>query len=82
MTMVAAGMGVCFLPEFSATIPGVIVRPAISPAVERAVCQVTVAGRRWSSPLSAFVRAARQYRWPQAEPPGADTVHTPGLSTG
>ena len=82
MTMVAAGMGVCFLPEFSATIPGVIVRPAISPSVEREVCLVTVAGRRWSSPLSAFVRAARQYRWPQAEPPGADTVLTPGVSTG
>lgn len=67
LTLVAAGMGVCFLPEFSATIPGVIVRPAISPSVEREVCLVTIAGRRWSSPVSAFVQAARSYRWLHAE---------------
>ena len=67
LTMVAAGMGICFLPEFSNTIPGVIGRPVIQPSVEREVCLVTVAGRRWSSPLSAFVRAVRQYRWPAAE---------------
>jgi hypothetical protein len=27
--------------------------------------------------LSAFVRAARQYRRPQAEPPDADTIPAP-----
>jgi DNA-binding transcriptional LysR family regulator len=68
LTMVAAGMGVCLLPEYSATIPGVVSRPVIDLAIEREVCLVTVAGRRWSSPLSAFVRAARQYRWLEAEP--------------
>jgi DNA-binding transcriptional LysR family regulator len=66
LTMVAAGMGVCFLPEFSNTIPGVISRPVISPSIEREVCLVTVAGRRWSSPVSAFVRAVKQYRWPES----------------
>jgi LysR family transcriptional regulator, hydrogen peroxide-inducible genes activator len=65
LTMVAAGMGICFLPEFSNTIPGVITRPVIEPSTARQVCLVTVAGRRWSSPLSAFVRAVRQYRWPE-----------------
>ena len=65
LTMVAAGMGVCFLPEFSNTIPGVISRPVISPSIEREVCLVTVAGRRWSSPVSAFIRAVKQYRWPE-----------------
>ena len=68
LTMVAAGMGICFLPEYSNTIPGVVSRPVIDPPIEREVCLLTVAGRRWSSPLSAFVQAARQYRWPQAEP--------------
>lgn len=68
LTMVAAGMGICFLPEFSNTIPGVISRPVIQPSVEREVCLVTVAGRRWSSPVSAFVRAVREYRWPAPEP--------------
>jgi LysR family transcriptional regulator, hydrogen peroxide-inducible genes activator len=64
--MVAAGMGVCFLPQYSNTIPGVITRPVISPSIEREVCLVTVAGRRWSSPVSALVRAVKQYRWPGA----------------
>lgn len=67
LTMVAAGMGICFLPEFSNTIPGVISRRVIEPSVAREVSLVTVAGRRWSSPLSAFVRAVRQYRWPEEQ---------------
>ena len=70
LTMVAAGMGVCFLPEFSNTIPGVISRHVVDPQVAREVSLVTVAGRRWSSPLSAFVRAVRQYRWPEGEQSG------------
>jgi len=68
LTMVAAGMGVCFLPLYSNTIAGVVSRPVIDPPIEREVCLVTVAGRRWSSPLSAFVQAVRQHRWPEAEP--------------
>jgi DNA-binding transcriptional LysR family regulator len=73
LTMVAAGMGVCFLPEFSNTVPGVISRPVIDPVIEREVSLVTVAGRRWSSPVAAFVKAIRRYRWPgmDAEPTAA-----------
>jgi LysR family hydrogen peroxide-inducible transcriptional activator len=73
LTMVAAGMGICFLPEFSNTIPGVISRPVIEPSVEREVCLVTVAGRRWSSPVAAFVRAVRQYKWPEPLQLGEET---------
>jgi DNA-binding transcriptional LysR family regulator len=65
LTMVAAGMGVCFLPELSNTIPGVISRHVVDPEVAREVSLVTVAGRRWSSPVAAFVRAVKQYRWPE-----------------
>jgi DNA-binding transcriptional LysR family regulator len=72
LTMVAAGMGVCFVPEYSSTIPGVISRHVIDPAIRREVCLVTVAGRRWSSPLSAFVRAVRKHRWPDAPMPRDD----------
>jgi LysR family transcriptional regulator, hydrogen peroxide-inducible genes activator len=70
LTMVAAGMGICFLPEFSNTIPGVISRHVVDPTVAREVSLVTVAGRRWSSPLSAFVRAVSQYRWPEEQQSG------------
>jgi DNA-binding transcriptional LysR family regulator len=65
LTMVAAGMGICFLPEYSNVMPGVIGCRVASPSVEREVCLVTVAGRRWSSPGSAFVRAVKQYPWPE-----------------
>ncbi len=65
LTMAAAGMGVCFLPEFSNTIPGVISRHVVDPEVAREVSLVTVAGRRWSSPVAAFVHAVKQYRWPE-----------------
>lgn len=62
--MVAAGMGVCFLPEFSVTLPGIALLPVMDPVVSRQVCLVTVAGRRWSSPLAALVAALGRYRWP------------------
>lgn len=65
LTMVAAGMGVCFLPEFSNTMPGVISRPIVDLAMEREVALVGMAGRSWSSPVAAFLRAARTYRWPE-----------------
>lgn len=64
-TMVAAGMGVCFIPEFSATHPGLVLRQVQAPEVVREVCLVTVAGRRWSQPLAGFIAAIRRYRWPE-----------------
>ena len=67
LAMVAAGMGVCFLPEYTATFPSVVGRPVVAPAVAREVCLVTVAGRRQSSPAAAFVRAVRRYPWPTAQ---------------
>lgn len=72
--MVAAGMGVCFVPEFSATHPGLALRPVLEPEVTREISLVTVAGRRWSSPLSKFVQALRRYRWPEQTVQKADAV--------
>jgi DNA-binding transcriptional LysR family regulator len=64
LTMVAAGLGICFLPEYTAIFPGVIGCPVVSPAVARSVCVVTVAGRRSSPPVKAFLSAVRRYQWP------------------
>lgn len=61
--MVASGVGVCFLPEYTALYPGVVSRPVVSPSVERDVCLITVAGRSWSAPVAAFVQALRRYSW-------------------
>jgi LysR family hydrogen peroxide-inducible transcriptional activator len=69
-TMVAAGMGVCFLPEYTATHPGVLLRRVVDPEVVREVCLVTVRGRRWSPPLASFIEAVHRHRW--IEPAGAD----------
>jgi hypothetical protein len=57
--MVAAGFGVCFLPEFSPTIPGVRTQPVSEPEVVRVVSLVSMAGRRFSPAVLAFIRAIR-----------------------
>jgi len=64
--MVAAGFGICFIPEFSPTIPGVLARIVTEPEVVREVSLVWIAGRRFSPVVAAFARAIRGYRWPEA----------------
>jgi LysR family hydrogen peroxide-inducible transcriptional activator len=64
LTMVAAGLGICFLPEYTAAFPGVIACQFVLPSLERRVCLVGVSGRRQSRPVAAFVNAVRRYRWP------------------
>src|SRR5260370_32623420 len=73
--MVAAGFGICFIPEFSPTIPGVLTRLVADPEVVREVSLVSIAGRRFSPAVAAFARAIRGYRWPEAQ-------ETPALPVG
>jgi LysR family transcriptional regulator, hydrogen peroxide-inducible genes activator len=61
--MVAAGFGVCFLPEFSPTIPGVRVQAVTEPEVAREVSLVSMSGRRFSPAISTFIRAIRAHDW-------------------
>ena len=65
--MVAAGLGLCLVPEFSPTIAGVQTRPMVEPEVSREVSLVSVAGRRYSPVVSHFIKALRAYRWPEQE---------------
>jgi LysR family transcriptional regulator, hydrogen peroxide-inducible genes activator len=65
--MVAAGFGICFIPEFSPTIPGVLTRLVADPEVVREVSLVSIAGRRFSPAVAAFARAIRGYRWPEEQ---------------
>ena len=62
-TMVMAGMGICFLPEYSPVLPGLHLRP-VEPTLARKVSLVTVAGRRFSPAVATFVRSIKTYRWP------------------
>lgn len=63
-TMVMAGLGVCFLPEYSPTVPGLQTRPPADLAVVREVGLATVAGRRFSPAVARFIRAIKGYNWP------------------
>ena len=66
-TMVAAGFGICFIPEFSPTIPGVLTRLVTDPEVVREVSLASIVGRRFSPAVAAFARAIRGYRWPEVK---------------
>lgn len=62
--MVAGGLGICFIPEFSAVLPGLELRPVIDPDVWRDINLVTMSGRRMSPALLSFTKAVRDYPWP------------------
>ena len=64
-TMVMAGMGICFMPEFSAVLPGLLIRPVIDPPVSRVIHLATVAGRRFSPAVATFIKAIDRYQWPE-----------------
>jgi LysR family transcriptional regulator, hydrogen peroxide-inducible genes activator len=53
LNMVAAGLGVCFLPEYTAVFPGVVGCPVVLPDVARKVCLVLAAVRLRRSRLSS-----------------------------
>jgi DNA-binding transcriptional LysR family regulator len=63
-SMVLAGMGICFIPEYTPVIPGVVTRPIVEPEVTRTIHIVTVAGRRFSPAVATFVKAVDKYKWP------------------
>jgi LysR family hydrogen peroxide-inducible transcriptional activator len=52
------------VPEYSVLLPGLQTRPLVDPEVTREVSLVTVAGRRFSPAVAAFVRAITAYPWP------------------
>jgi DNA-binding transcriptional LysR family regulator len=64
-TMVMAGMGICFMPEFSAVLPGLLTRPICNPSVTRTIHLATVAGRRFSPAVTTFIKAVDRYKWPE-----------------
>ena len=63
-SMIMAGMGIAFMPEYSPILRGLATRPIVQPVVTREVSLVTVAGRRFSPAVSAFVRAIDKFDWP------------------
>lgn len=66
LAMVAGGMGVCFIAEFSASQPGVCHRIVVDPEIVREVSLVSVVGRMPSPAISAFSTAVMEYDWQAA----------------
>jgi DNA-binding transcriptional LysR family regulator len=63
LAMVAAGLGFGFLPEHSASHPGVVALPIVKPEFWRQVNLVSVRGRRHSPAVGAIVREAMRKKW-------------------
>lgn len=61
--MVAGGLGICFLPEFSAVVPGVQTRPVVEPEIWREICLVWKKDRDLSPAVRRFATAARNHPW-------------------
>jgi LysR family transcriptional regulator, hydrogen peroxide-inducible genes activator len=64
--MVAGGMGICFIPEFSAVLPGIQTRPVMEPEVWREICLVTMEGRRHSPAVASFLKMLRRISFPES----------------
>jgi DNA-binding transcriptional LysR family regulator len=63
--MILAGLGCAVMPEFLPMSPGISTRPVVEPEISRQVVLATVAGRRFSPTLRAFVAMARRHDWNQ-----------------
>lgn len=69
--LVAGGLGICFLPEFSALIPGIQTRPLFDPEVWREICLVTLKGQKHSAAAEQFLATLREYPYPVSQFPMA-----------
>lgn len=65
--MILAGLGCAVMPEYLPATPGLATRPLVEPEIIRQVALVTVAGRRHSPALRAFLALARRHAWDQPQ---------------
>ncbi len=63
--MVREGLGVCLIPEYSIALDGLECHPVTDPEIERRIELVTVAGRRHTPALAAFLEAGQKHKWPE-----------------
>lgn len=64
LSMIKAGFGIGYFPEYSVTDPALVARPLVEPSFQRTVTLVTVRGRPHSPAVGAFVMQARKETWP------------------
>ena len=63
-SMVVAGLGFAFMPQYSVRLSGLLQRPLVDPPVERTVLLADVRGRQRSPATKLFVEAIRTFEWP------------------
>ncbi len=68
LAMVAAGMGVCFIAEYSAIQAGVCHKPVVEPEIVREISLVSVANCSRSQIATAFAKDLREYDWQRELP--------------
>jgi len=61
--MVLAGNGLAILPEYAITASNLACRLLTNPSLTRSLKVCTVAGRRFSTAVAAFMRELKTYRW-------------------
>lgn len=62
--MVLARIGIAVMPEYSVTVPDLLQRPIVEPAIARTIALLSVPGRPFSPAAAAMVRTARSFQWP------------------
>lgn len=62
--MVLARIGIAVMPEYSVTVPDLVQRPIIDPAISRTITLLSVPGRPFSQSTAAMVRSAQAFKWP------------------
>src|SRR5579859_1104123 len=67
--MILAGMGCAVMPEFLPMLPGIATRQLVEPEMHRQIRLATIAGRRFSPALRAFVSLAGRHNWGSAVSP-------------
>ena len=61
--MVLARIGIAVMPEYSLTVPELVQRPIIDPAINRTIAMLSVPGRPFSHATEALVRTAQAFKW-------------------
>jgi DNA-binding transcriptional LysR family regulator len=62
--MVLARIGIAVMPEYSVTVPDLLQRPIVEPAIGRTIALLSVPGRPFSQATAAMVRTAQSFKWP------------------
>ena len=65
-SMVLAGLGFTFIPEYAVTMPELRVRPLVEPEITRTIQVATVRGRPHLPAVGAFVREVLAFPWATA----------------